>query len=84
MTLSRRDYAKVHADPKRSAAAVDGALKRSRNYRRIEWLEKKNAKLVEALKAIVDSAMDEGGEQLYVGQQNIEQAVRLLSELGEV
>lgn len=36
MTLSRRDYAKDRADPKRSASAQKGAWKRTMNERRID------------------------------------------------
>lgn len=36
MTLSRRDYAKTHASPRRSEAAQKGAWKRTMNERRID------------------------------------------------
>jgi hypothetical protein len=38
VTLSRRDYAKTMASPKRSKAAQDGAWKRTTNERKIESL----------------------------------------------
>lgn len=36
MTLSRRNYAKMMADPRRSASASAGAWTRTKNERRIE------------------------------------------------
>lgn len=38
MSLSRRDYAKVNASPKRGEAASKGAWKRTMNERRIDAL----------------------------------------------
>lgn len=57
--LSRRNYAKLNADPKRSEAASKGAWKRTINERRIEGLEKRVRELEaenEALKAKINVA----------------------------
>ena len=54
MTLSRRDYAKDRADPKRSEAAQKGAWKRTMNERTIEKLRDDKVRLVEMLAILVD------------------------------
>lgn len=54
MTLSRRDYAKDRADPKRSEAAQKGAWKRTMNERTIEKLRDDRVRLIEMLAILVD------------------------------
>jgi hypothetical protein len=60
MTLSRRDYARTMANPKRSEAAQKGAWKRTMNERRIDGLLKRVRELEARVQELEALAAQEG------------------------